>query len=499
MKQLPFLLLFCYLFISQTSYAQYTNNIWCLGDSVGIDFSNHVTFQSGIKTKSGSSTISDSLGNLLFYCYGYDYYLEQQAYFRSGIVKNKNHQTMQNGDSLTAEWYHDITIIPKSVTDSTFYIFCAGVSRDYGLYYSIVDLKQNNGLGAVVQKNIQLDTFPVCDGITAIKHGNGNDWWLIFQKASRSAADSSDEYFIYPVDSSGIGTKITQHIGGYRIDDGGDLSFNFIGSQMIYTSWRGLIEVFDFDRNTANISNPIIIEPGLYSNPFPYYFSAVFSPNGRYLYVTSNQSVNHQSSILYQYDLTASNISASRILIGSFSYPTAMCEMEVGPDKRIYISGYEIQYGYPYPDTLHTNVTDNLSVINSPDSLGFACDFQPFSFYLGGNRGAIGLPNNPDYALGPLDTITAIHEIKNIVQEQNTLKIFYHQQWDIAFINADKLKGKKYAFTVFDITGKLIFKEEGNLTSQYFTKDLSMQSFAQGVYIVKLQTEKEKLSTKFVK
>ncbi len=159
MKKVSILLFFLCNLFSQISDAQYTNNIWCFGDSVGIDFQNYSVFQSGVKTVAGSSTICDSTGNLLFYCYGYDYYLEQQAYFRSGIVKNKNHQTMQNGDSLTAEWYHDITIIPKSVTDSTFYIFCAGITRDYGLYYSIVDLKQNNGLGAVVQKNIQLDTF----------------------------------------------------------------------------------------------------------------------------------------------------------------------------------------------------------------------------------------------------------------------------------------------------------------------------------------------------
>ena len=78
------------ILVPQISNCQYSNNIWCFGDSAGIDFQNHSVFQSGIKTKSGSSTICDSTGDLLFYCYGYDYYLEQLAYFRSGIVKNKN-------------------------------------------------------------------------------------------------------------------------------------------------------------------------------------------------------------------------------------------------------------------------------------------------------------------------------------------------------------------------------------------------------------------------
>ncbi len=93
-----------------------------------------------------------------------------------------------------------------------------------------------------------------------------------------------------------------------------------------------------------------------------------------------------------------------------------------------------------------------MSVINSPDSLGAACNFQPFSVNLGGNRTYYGLPNYPNYNLGPLTTI-GVNEITSQVNNPNTLKIFFHPTWDIAFINADKLKGKKYALTVFDITG----------------------------------------------
>jgi hypothetical protein len=122
---------------------------------------------------------------------------------------------------------------------------------------------------------------------------------------------------------------------------------------------------------------------------------------------------------------------------------------------------------------------------------------------LGGNQTYYGLPNNPDYTLGPLvgspcDTITAVHEVKpNLVA--NELKIFYHPQWDVAFINADKLTGRKYTLSLFDITGKLIFREQGNLNSQYFTKDLGMSNFSNGMYIVTLETDKERLKARFVK
>ncbi|MBK8846993.1 MAG: hypothetical protein IPO27_10775 [Bacteroidetes bacterium] len=69
-------------------------------------------------------------------------------------------------------------------------------------------------------------------------------------------------------------------------------------------------------------------------------------------------------------------------------------------------------WSYPYQDSMRNYINENLSVINEPDSLGAKCDYQPFSFYLGGKRTYYGLPNNPNYELGPLlgsacDTLSA--------------------------------------------------------------------------------------------
>ncbi|MBL0341881.1 MAG: hypothetical protein IPP71_13640 [Bacteroidetes bacterium] len=50
-----------------------------------------------------------------------------------------------------------------------------------------------------------------------------------------------------------------------------------------------------------------------------------------------------------------------------------------------------------------------LSVINYPDSLGTACGYSPFSFYLGGKRTYYGLPNNPDYDMPAIAGSHAIH------------------------------------------------------------------------------------------
>jgi hypothetical protein len=90
---------------------------------------------------------------------------------------------MQNGDSILGQlWYHELLILPFPGNDSLYYLFSIGVSSVYGLKYCVIDMKANGGLGEVIQKNIQLQSLPMVDCLTAVKHGNGRDWWLIFRR-----------------------------------------------------------------------------------------------------------------------------------------------------------------------------------------------------------------------------------------------------------------------------------------------------------------------------
>ena len=77
--------------------------------------------------------------------------------------------------------------------------------------------------------------------------------------------------------------------------------------------------------------------------------------------------------------------------------------------------------------------------------------------------------------------------------------MFYYPGWQIAFINAEGLKGKKLNLQVYDLFGRIIFTEEGSLNSAYFTKDLSCVGFAKGMYVVTLRTENEVVGNKFIK
>jgi len=52
----------------------------------------------------------------------------------------------------------------------------------YDLYYSIIDMNLDNGLGGVIPSEKEILFFSdtlTNTGIQAVKHGNGKDWWLI--------------------------------------------------------------------------------------------------------------------------------------------------------------------------------------------------------------------------------------------------------------------------------------------------------------------------------
>jgi hypothetical protein len=167
-------------FIPCICFAQKRGAVWCFGDSALVDFSdtsNIITGKSRIISRGSCATLCDSSGQLLFYTgYDDDVYSMGGPPFNGGEIWTHQHQTMQNGDSIVMGlWYREVIIVPSPSNSVQHYTFCIGVTGNYGLYYSLVDMSTNGGLGAVVQKNIQLQSFKQVDCLTAIKHGNGRD------------------------------------------------------------------------------------------------------------------------------------------------------------------------------------------------------------------------------------------------------------------------------------------------------------------------------------
>ncbi len=230
-------------------------------------------------------------------------------------------------------------------------------------------------------------------------------------------------------------------------------------------------------------------------------FGSSISPNGNIAYVSNTNNIFGDSLRLYQYDLNAPNINQSRQTIYTQKVPASGGFHALGPDGRIYISSL-YEYGYPYADSIHNVYSDNLSVINFPDIIGLACDFQPFSVNLGGQRTYWGLPNNANYEAGPwagspCDTLVSIQEMQTITSTQ--LNIFYHSQWQTAFINASNLKGNYGSIEVFDVQGRIVNREAIQIVNGYYTKNFDMTGMAEGMYFVNIISTGQRLSMKLVK
>ena len=135
----------------------------------------------------------------------------------------------------------------------------------------------------------------------------------------------------------------------------------------------------------------------------------------------------------------------------------------------------------------------NLSVINQPNNIGAACDFQPWSFYLGGKRVYYGFPNNPDYDLASLagsicDTInTNISENKN----QNELHLFPNPGSGHISISGLK-ESREFVIKIFDSSGRMVLTKE-----IVQDQEIDIRKLHPGLYFITVDDNSAR--TKFIK
>lgn len=499
MKYFKLLLSIALIFSGKIS-AQYSDKVWCFGDSAGIDFTNLVNpvpISTGLDTRGTCASVSDSLGNLLFYSN-----TRAATAGLTGQIRNKDHLLMQNGDSIYGRgWYYEHTIVPNPRNDNTFYLFTGGVTSYCGFYYSVIDLNQNGGLGAVVQKNVELlgQNFCAIDGLAAIKHANGRDWWVIFKAIS----NLNNLYYFYLISPDGVTLDHTQSFGATLYENLFRLKPSKDGAQLAVSTVGGYLSIFDFDRCSGYFSSEHFIEPAHTGAAVRWYWDCELSLNKQFLYVSSTYTQNDSNSYVFQYNLTDTNPSLTRDTIFSIKEPVTGGLLKLGPDNKMYWScAYETPntFPYPYPDSVRNVWNENLSYISYPDSLGAACDFHPFSFYLGGKRTYYGLPNNPNYELGAIvnsvcDTVTSV---KTEIAVNPKLNIFYHSDWQKLFVNASGLKDGQYDLSIYSIDGKIISASLAFSLNGYLTKDIPADSFSSGTYIVIVTNGKVRLSGKVV-
>lgn len=503
-------LIIIFLFAALHSYSQNANSVWIFGDSAGISFaniSNPIPITSSMDGRGSCASYADSNGNTKLYAATLGYLNNDWA----TRVFNSQHQILQGCDSITgAAWYSEVVIVPRPNHTEQFYVFSVGLDEpnNNGCFYTLVDMSLNSGAGSVVLQNIQINNAKSADCLTAVKHGNGRDWWVI-NKYSKCCTYHYNRFYKYLVTPDSVYPPVIQDFNDMYDIDFQKIIWNSTSDKFMQITGKGYMSEFGFDRCSGNITLIRNIYPEQTSNYNRRFWEGAYSPNDSVFYISTVGPFKSDTLYLLQYDLAAINITASCDTLGIFNFPLQLGQLRLAPDHKIY---FGIHYDcnaspscYPYPDSVYNQYNMNLSVINQPDSLGAACDFQPFSFYLGGKRTYYGLPNNPNYSLGklvgsPCDTI----QYAGITTPPTkggaaALQTTYISQWQKLFVNAQNIKGKNCVLKIFDVNGRVVKSINKISQPPYFTQDVALSNLASGLYLVSLITEKEMLSAKFIK
>ena len=394
------------IFTKSPCPAQFTDQVWCFGDSVKMEFNGggvSVNNPSGLFSGLPSSTICDSLGNVMFYVGTYT----SQPIVKStyvGAVFGNNDSIVLGGDSLEIE-SQDICgsiILPLGINDTSFFIIHHKVYQtltDYHYLWSTVT--NSNGLYNVLSKNNLLSSTSFAGKLAAVKHGNGSDWWLV------SHTIEADTFYVFLIDSNGINPPLKQTIGThYSINFpyqglNGEMIFSKFGNHLAAVS-NEIIDVFNFDRCSGVISNYQNLMTLPYHLPDKRYLSCSFSGNERYFY-TSNLSVfnppgtNVQHTL--QFDLLAASVASSRCTVYSINSDYVTWQHQLGPDGKIYMAR-----GSPLFPTIVTDTGSTfLAVIENPNDSCPGLIFNLYGQSLDGRRSLGSLPNNPNYELGRLE------------------------------------------------------------------------------------------------
>ncbi len=497
MKRLILLCTLCSSFLNLQ--AQFTNYNWIFGDSCAIKFNNQGVdsiYKASVNSRGSSANISDSLGNLLFYVVAPDLELYQTPLLlNKGRVFNKQHTKMENGDSIaTISWYREILILPWPDSVNKFVVIASMATSGTKISYSKVDLTYNNGLGKVFDKNTIIDTGNICDGITAIRHGNGRDWWILYKKWF------FNNNIIYKIllTPQGMSTISTQNIGlnlnesFYRLipSKDGNVIVGLCNSSMS-------IEKFSFNRCTGMLNNHVVIYNGTGNPPFSFWDGAI-SPNNRFLYVTT---IGDQ--YLFQIDLLNPNAYLNKIVVDSIdSLSYSVSAIRLAPNGKIYRSNWwclDSIYCYPYSDSAYSPVNTHLSVINEPDSFGLTCNYVGLSQYLNGFRTYGALPNDVNLALGPLagsicDTLSVgLGEVKDDIP----IQAFPNPSTGLFTVNIknETLPKEGFAYTIYSLQGQVI--QRGELKGR--TSSINLTSFESGMYLLNVTLPKQVVQIKLSK
>jgi hypothetical protein len=500
------IIIFINIFID--GYSQKNDYVWIIGDAltntifngyqwgtaiadfkadpVVFKYDNNITMD-----MSGTNGIvSDAEGQLIMYSNGM-------------YVHNASHEDVPGLDTISysPHWenfnYHSylpdgsdwksglsgnqwVLMLPDPANANVYYVFHPYVEITKGplylanLFETKVLFDQESQSGKVIYKEKKVSSGNFQWGLTAVRHANGRDWWLVHGTILNKSID------IYNLDKNGLHLSHKEdnifksnHRRSFH-----QASFSPRGDKYVIAEALDLtdtirISIYDFDRCSGSLAKE---ESKILTKRNFTYAVLSFSPDGRYLYYTDGFT-------MYQCDMDASDVFATEMIVAEYDGSISdyyrekltFSKMGLGPDGRIYC--------------IPPGNTRSIHTIEYPEEGGEACTMIQNKIALP-IKNFNSIPNVPHYRLGPedgspCDTLGIDNmPVAHFRYEQDTsdhfrlrftdLSYFRPERWDWDFGDGTTFSGRKPYYHTFPGPGKysvcLTVSNENN--SHTFCRDI---------------------------
>lgn len=316
-----------------------TQRWWFFGNRAVFDFGASGTTRTeslnpqNISISEGSTIVSDTSGQLLFYSDGLN-------------VWNSNHQTMPNGTGLVAAPSATQTVasFPSLTRPGIYFVVSNGGASESGgtgpLRYSEVDMSQDGGLGDVNPdvKNILLDggASTATEGMTAVPNADGTGFWVI--TATGGGETGNKNMVAHEFDGDGpTGTIVRSEMSTANGNQFGTINMSQDMTKLVqhlgFSNGTSQLRLMSFDAETGVITELVSWNAPAWGNNG---YSADFSPDGRWVYATRIFGTGR----LFRYDIqthtTKTDLEANAVSIDTIG--SSGGQVRRGPDGKMYVA-----------------------------------------------------------------------------------------------------------------------------------------------------------------
>lgn len=355
-----------------------TQKFWYFGKGAGLEFKENGTVTTP-KTKDmvgneGSTVATNGKGEVQFMTDGLNIYDKKGDIINNGAGMGSTSSTTQAAATFPLSGNRYAVVTSSAVSEG---------NQMGQLYYSIVDMNAQGGKGSVTVKKQPLgphgSAHYIGEAMSVAPNATKDGYWVVVNRPGTKIIRAFKVSYTWnglngsaiPYVDSNTGTKTSGKNGGTHAPGFGSINFNADYSRMVIAmqnpnpsngTFDNTVRVLTFNRSTGKFNEIYAWNVGDY-----YLYSADFSPQGKYVYVSTLYNPpggNGGNGHLYRYKIDGMaagvNIRATEFGIahGSTAMPACGTKGAAGQVKRAID-------GKMYVARIDCTV---IGVINNPDS-----------------------------------------------------------------------------------------------------------------------------------